>query len=323
MIARMGAAAWRRLWSSPSRHPWQGVAEQFRSYDRAVLMVRLFYASGLFLVYLDTAEWRGMLEARSLAGPWTLDWLPDDSVHRGVPWILGGYLATAILVTALPQLRLVRAANFVMLVQYVSLLQSFGYIRHTHHAWLWASGILVLLPNRNWSGRTTAEHRHYFLSTIWLAQLVVAAFYSLTGFWKVAGIGEALVRGEPSMLGGEGFMWVVVRGQILVEDPALLSGFLIDHPRVAWASYLATIYVELVAVVVAFRPRLHRIWGVLLIAFHFATELTMRISFVPAVVVVAVLFVGSPLAPGGVHLKESLLDLPGVFAFRRCRQRRA
>jgi hypothetical protein len=68
---------------------------------------------------------------------------------------------------------------------------------------------------------------------------------------------------------------------------------------------------------VAFRPRLHRLWGVLLVGLHLATELAMRISFVPSAVVVAVLFVGSPIAPAAVRVNEALLDLPGVFALRR------
>jgi hypothetical protein len=307
----------RHLWSAPDADPWRGLVAQFGSYDRAVLLVRVFYASGVYLVVQSMSDWPALLNARAVAAPWPSAWIPDDSLPTVVPWILGGYAVAALVAAAVPQLRLARAFYFLMFLQYVSLISGFGGVSHFHHAWLWVSAIFVLLPNGGWKGSTRTEHRHYFLSTFWISQIVVMGFYALTGIWKIVFGIHGLLTDRMSTFELDGFAMVIMHQNVRSGEDPVLADFMVRNPTLAWALFLGTIYVETAALVVAFRPRLHRAWGILLIGFHLGTELAMGFTFLPNVLLVGLLLVCSPFAPADAPLREALLDLPGAFFVRR------
>ena len=72
--------------------------------------------------------------------------------------------------------------------------------------------------------------------------------------------------------------------------------------------FLFVMYVQFVAVMIVLRPRLHVLWGYLLIVFHVGTWLLLDIIFVQQVLILALLFVLSPFrvtAPEG-----SVLNAP-------------
>ena len=89
----------------------------------------------------------------------------------------------------------------------------------------------------------------------------------------------------------------------------------INYPLVSWPFYLALYFVELVSIVVFFRPQLHRAWGIALILFHFGTLLFMDIVFGRHVIVNGLLFVMSPFALGrhSVHQQFESVPLLGAF----------
>ena len=307
----------RALWSSPQPTPWRAVAAQFTAYDRAVLLVRLFYACGLFLVVQSISEWSALLEVEAMAPPWPSAWISRDAVPTVIPWILGAYLVAALVAAALPAWRVARLAYFVMYVQYVSLISGFGGISHNNHTWLWISGLLVLLPNRGWSDGVRTERRHYFLTVIGVCQLFALFFYTLTGFWKVVFALHGAVTDRASTLGLDGFGTIIAQQQTRFNQDPVLADFLIGTPVLAWAVFVGTIYVETAAVIVTFRPRLHRAWGILLISFHVGTELAMGFTFLPNILVAAIFFVASPFAPDRTAVRDALLDLPGIHLVRR------
>jgi hypothetical protein len=306
-----------RLWSAPYADPWRSLVTHLRTYDRAVLLVRVFYAAGLYFAVQSMSDWPAISNARVLEAPWPSAWIPDDSAPTVVPWILAGYLVSAIVVAAVPQLRLARGVYFLMFLQYVSLISGFGGISHNHHTWLWVSAILVLLPNGGWRGKSSTEHRHYFLSTVWICQIVVMAFYSLTGFWKIVFGIHGLLTDRMSSFEMDGFGTMIMQQQVRFNQDPVLSDFMVRNPVLAWALFVGTIYVEAAALVVAFRPRLHRAWGILLVGLHVGTELAMGFTFLPNILLVGLLFVCSPFAPSDVSLREALRDLPGVFFVSR------
>lgn len=79
---------------------------------------------------------------------------------------------------------------------------------------------------------------------------------------------------------------------------------------------------EATSLLVAFRPRLHRVWGVGLIVFHVGTQVAMGFTFRPSIILLGLLFVCSPAAPAGMSVSEVLLDLPGVRIVSRLRSAR-
>ena len=150
------------------------------------------------------AEWPALVEIDGGAPPWPSAWIPQDALPGLVPWLLGAFLVASVVVAAVPTWRVARVAYFVTLVQYVSLIGAFGGVSHDNHAWLWMSGILILLPDRRWTGRTTLQERRYFLNVVWLGQLMILFFYSLTGIWKIVFALHGAVTPRGSTLGPEG-----------------------------------------------------------------------------------------------------------------------
>ena len=80
-------------------------------------------------------------------------------------------------------------------------------------------------------------------------------------------------------------------------DQPLLADLFIQNLWLAWPAHLLVIYVELFALIAVFRSELHRVWGVLLIAFHLLVWLLLGISFAYQPALLALLFVCSPFAP--------------------------
>jgi hypothetical protein len=318
----------RHLWSSAYPNPWRALGAQFTAYDRAVLLVRVFYVGAVFLTIQSMAEWPALLEVEAIASPWPSAWIPAGSVPDVIPWILTGYLVSAIVVASVPQWRPARILYFVMYGQFVSLISGFGGISHNNHTWLWVSGVLILLPNRGWTKRTRTEDRHYFLSVIWIAQILTMLFYALTGFWKIFFAFHGAVTARASSFAVDGFAQIVAHQQMRFNQDPVLAEFFVDNHVIGWAMFIGTMYVEVAAINAVFRPRLHRTWGILLIGFHVGTELAMGFTFLPNVLVAAILFVCSPFAPDAVSVREALLDLPGIYLVRRrwprlARRRRA
>lgn len=312
----------RWLWSSSFANPWRAVTTLRTAHDRAMLLVRVFYGGALFLTIHSMAEWPTLVDVKGGAPPWPSGWIPQASFSGLVPWILGAYLVASVVVAAVPTWRVARVAYFVTLVQYVSLISAFGGISHNHHAWLWMSGILILLPDRRWLGRTTVQERRYFLNVIWLGQAAILFSYTLTGIWKIVFALHGAVTPRGSTLGLDGFGTIVIQEEMRYGQDPLLSDFLVATPLIGWALFIATMYVEAASLNVAFRPRLHRAWGILLITFHVGTELGLGFTFLPAVAVLAIFLVCSPFAPDDPPVAAAVLDLPLVFGARRWWNRR-
>jgi hypothetical protein len=103
----------------------------------------------------------------------------------------------------------------------------------------------------------------------------------------------------------------------------MAGAFLAEHPALAWPAYVGVIYLECVSFVVAFRPELHRLWGVALIAFHIASFVTMDVLFSKNVLLLLLFGVASPFAPETASWPRVVRALPGVglciAGFRRLR----
>jgi hypothetical protein len=84
----------------------------------------------------------------------------------------------------------------------------------------------------------------------------------------------------------------------------------VQYPLLGWPLHIGVIYFELFSIVIAFRPGLHRLWGLLLIAFHIGTILILSFSFTVNILLLALLFVMSPFHPRNQTRQQLLLQLP-------------
>ena len=91
---------------------------------------------------------------------------------------------------------------------------------------------------------------------------------------------------------------------------SFLGNFLIEHPLISGPFFWGAIYLECAAFFVAFRPRLHRQWGLAMILFHMANFLAMTINFKKNILVLALLFVMSPFFPEQSKWLRNFSDWP-------------
>jgi len=310
----------KRFWSS-STNPTlaASVAFQRRAYNRASVLVRAYYAVGVLFTLQAVGVWphyAGLRQASPLwPAAWWFGWF---SVRTSVNLIFTGYLVASLVAAALPERRWARIAYAFTLLQYMALINGFDKTNHNLHAWLFVAAILIFLPRGPWAGRTRKLDRQYFLAVFWSAQFVVLFFYSLTGMWKILFAFKSLFEGRTGGFSFAGFSYIVASRILRGNEDTVLGHFFVQHEIIGWALYIGTMYLESTSILIAFRPRLHRVWGIGLILFHFATQLTMGFSFTENVALVGLLFVCSPFSPEKVSVKEAVCDLPGLhFVIRR------
>jgi hypothetical protein len=300
-------------WTSPRWTLADFLSFERRAYQRSTLLVRVFYAASLTWALQSAGSWARYADSEAASPLWPAAWWFDwVNVRTGVNIIFGAYLAASVLALLFPERRIARAAYALTLLQYLALVNGSFKINHGFHAWFFVSLVLVLLPNGRWRARDRIADRQYFLTIVWLSQFVLLFFYTLTGVWKVRHAIQQFVAGEVSAFHFQGFSLVLTKKMLDANAPTVLGDFLIRHQLLGWALFLSTMYIETFSVLIAFRPRLHRVWGGGLILFHIGTQLAMAISFQPNVLLLGTFIVCSPFAPDRVVARDVVLDLPLV-----------
>jgi hypothetical protein len=232
--------------------------------------------------------------------------------------ILYGYLLSAIFAAVVPSWRVARIAYLIGYLSFLGFVNGFGKVYGHYTGWAYVAAFLVLLPSDGWRGRGTLISRHRFLTGIWTAQFALLLMYTITGLWKVGYAFHDLVLGpRMSSLHPDGFSLILANRLLETNEPTLLGDALLRHPVLGWLIFLGTMYLETASVLIAFRPRLYRIWGLGLILFHVGTQVTMNFTFLPNIALLGLMVVCAPAAPERMDLKATVLDLPGVHLAHR------
>ncbi len=304
----------RHFWSNtPHDTLADSVVAQRRSFEKAAVIVRAFYAVGIYWTVSATNQWPGYRQLTQAHPQWPARWWFDwFAVRTSVDIIYCAYLGTAILVLLMPQKRLLRAVYAISLLEYMAFVNGFDKINHDMHGWLFVSFVLILLPGGSWRERRSLVDRQFFLTVFWAAQTVVLFFYTLTGLWKINFAIRSAVVGHNSAFNFSGFSYIVANRLLQSPSKTVLGNYFSRTELLGWALFLGTMYLESASLIIAFRPRLQRIWGASLIFFHLGTQLAMGFTFGPNIVLVGLLFVCSPFAPARIDVRATFLDLPVI-----------
>lgn len=291
---------------------------QRRAARSAALLVRVFYAANLYLVFRHLRLWGGLREREVLDPLWPVAWVPKVGIPEGVDALMTLLLAGAFAAALLPGWRPARIAAGLGLLGFHALESSFGKINHASHGWVLASLLLIAAPD---AGLRELERsrllRQRLLNAFWSAQAMLLLVYSMSGIWKALAVVTQMWRGEVHGLAPTALALHIAHRLLQTGDESLLGPFFIEHPALGWAPFAATLYLQVVAIQVAFRPSLHRSWGAALIAFHFMVYLTMAVSFHPQVLLMGILVLASPFDPGwGWRRRAADLPLLGAVASR-------
>lgn len=304
--------ALRRLRSAPSHGVAESIRLQRSAHERTVMILRAFYGLSLVWTVQEMGTWPGLLDVEAIDPQGPAGWIDTTDPGGDITLILLLFGFGSFLAALWPMSRTFRIMYALGLLEYLSVKFGFGKVNHNLHAWLWVSGFFVFLPSARRLREPDARTRQSTLSVVWSAQVLVLFFYTLTGVWKVAYGLHAFTSERISSFQLEGFSLIVGERLLATDQSALLGEFFVRNEVLGWMLFNGTVYLEAAALLVAFRPRLHRLWGGGLIAFHIGTQLAMGFTFIQNIALLALLFMASPLAPERVTVKEVFLDLPGI-----------
>lgn len=297
-------------------------AEQRTTFDAAQTLVRLFYAATLYLVTINIGSWGRWARHETAYPAWPMAWMSLTGFPTAVHLVMAATFATLTAAALAPHRRGLRVAAFIAVLEYAALDASFGRLGHGWLACLNVAFVFMLLP-RTTAGRDAGAvaMRQRYLLVVWAGLALLLLPYSLSGFWKVFYAASQWWNGETHSFSPSAFAFHIAAKLARSGTTGVAGKFVIEHPALAWPAYLAAIYLECASFVVAFRPQLHRVWGVALIAFHVGSFLTMDIMFSKNMLLLVLFCVASPFAPQAISWPAVVRSLPGVglvvSAYRR------
>jgi len=299
-------------------------------------LVRFFYLLTLYTVlnalYINAVFW---VHAKSISPLWPIAWVSLSSHYPQIIYtIVLGTLISNIMVFCFPEKRLYRFLFSLTFFGFAALANSFGKINHGYHAMIIIAFLFLFLPKDPWSSlETSISKRQYFLAIIWAAQLLFLLFYTMSGLHKLYALINQIRFAPISALHPQALAYQTAWRLLMTNEESLLGSLLIKHAFLGWPLYLGAIGLEVFAVVAAFRPALHRLWGIGLMTLHIGTGLLMNVTFLEHVLLAGLFLVYSPFRPRRHTLANVGYALPligDLLRFvvdkrgrRRARQRQA
>lgn len=278
--------------------------------ERCRFSVATYYAFSLYIPYavigfanreLPRARFRPQLDI------WAARWVDAVDYATVVLLILGATVIGSVVAALLPWLRWGRALFFLGFFFFQAVRYDLqGQIRHGMHPWLWTAFVLIFLPPYELA-RSDVAARRAFANVVWAVQAIVLLSYTCSGISKLVTALSQLAAGEIG--------WVSPGGLTLLvqsfADPSSVGGRLVlAYPSLAYAGQLGVLYLELFAIVAAFRPRLQRPWAVGLVGLHLGVQMTLGITM-PLGPIWAVLFLWRTPFARDDHWLWTVYDLPG------------
>lgn len=283
-------------------------------FEKARMIVPFFYYL-LFFIAFSRLEGLNHTIAQGAAGfvpRMPLFWAPHFEYGVAATVVFLGWAGTALLASVFPYIRAARILAFVGLFEYHAFLSSFGGPNHQWDHWLWISFILIFLPTL--SREPSLDTRRTFSLVFWGAQAFLLLTYTMAGVGKLIYAVVQFSQGQAHAFSPDAGALYAATQLNLMHETVPLANIIISHPWLAWIPFLCLLELQTFALVAAFRPQLHRVWGVTLILFHLGTFLTMRAVFTAPSGLLLLFLLASPFAPEKQRLRDIMASIP-VFGY--------
>ena len=292
-------------------------AEDIWPFFTAQILVRVFYFFLLYSSIILFQQWDyslGLKSQISFIPP--IAWIPLVGFPAALAIVKISFITISLLASLVPQWRWVRILAFVAVLEYVSLYYSVLYLDVDWYTFILTAFFLIFLPD-NWGKPLEIPkiERQKFLLVFWGVQAINLLTYTMSGIGKVLAFINQVIVKEVNILEPQASALITADRLITTHRNTPLGGFIIDNYFLVWPFFLATIYLLIVSIFIAFKPSLHRLWGLGLILFHINNYLVIDIGFNAHIFLAALLFLLSPFAPRTFQLKQTLHDLPMFGTF--------
>ncbi len=286
-------------------------AAQRRRFYQSYVLVQAFYGLQLYHLITSFSQWRGWLQLDRIEGLWPLFWAGGVAAPLVVNLVISTHALGSFLAIIFPHRRICRLLAFVGLFFSATLHNSFGKIDHGHHAWIYVTFVFVFLPDGDQEALARSRSaRQRYLLVFAGAQASFLMTYSLAGFWKLwVGVEQALA-GDVGVLSLSGLAYLTADRLLQTSSHSLLGPLVIAYPWFSGPLMIGTIYFELFALVIIFRPSLLRTWGMIIVSFHLGTLLVLTIRFLPNVLLAAILLLAAPGPPQRSSVRAMVANLP-------------
>lgn len=298
--------------------------EQSAAFASSQALIQAFYAIGVFLVLLQFPDFIRPFEPQGSMLLWPVVWLRWVSSPVLAIFVVHALWTVVVICTAAwSGYRWLRILTFIGWLEEVALRNSLPKIGHSWHLVVLVSFILIFLP-KGWNlvaFRTSRWTRHATLLAFWTVQAAILLSYTLSGLGKVIGGVYQGVQGQPNAFSVDAFARQIAERLWETDSSSIIGQWFVDHPWVGSPLMPLTMYVQLFAFWIAFRPSLQRPWAVMLIFFHIASYFSLTIHFPQNCLLLALFFFRSPFAIdsdpkfGGVSWSTQLFALPGWGCF--------
>lgn len=280
-------------------------------FDKAKKILPFFYYF-LFFIAFSRIEGLNHLIAQGAGGfdpRWPIFWAQWLDYGTALSAFHVIFLATALLASWKPYSMLARIASFIGLFTFHAYTASYNGPLHQWDVILWVSFLLIFLPKV--SEHMSHDARRRFSLQIWLVQAFSLLIYTMSGIGKLWYGVAALFQGQPNIFSIDAGALHIATLLNQMHESTILGPWILNHPASAFLPFLAVLYLQLFSIVAAFRPKLHRLWGLAMIIFQVGTFLTMRAIFTTPTIPLLVFLLTSPFAVSATW-RETLLELPGV-----------
>ena len=191
-----------------------------------------------------------------------LNWLPASGAY--LP--LGFFVALAVCsLASVFQKRWILVLASGSYILFVSLLNSFGKINHSHHALLFFS---LLIPFIELEEPAEAKRN---LSLIRICQAVLLSFYFSSGLWKIRGLGFG--DWTASLKENIANSAVYNRG----PHEFIVNNFVLENTWILTSGFILVALFQILCVVPVLKPKLNIHFGILACLFHLLTGSFMGI----------------------------------------------
>jgi hypothetical protein len=226
------------------------------------------------------------------------------SNNSGV-YILISVMTLCLAAAIVPWSLIVRIAVFLALFMCIAYKYSFGAINHAYHFLVYVSFLLLFLPNRPWqSEHFPRSQKLRLVSVFWLIQAVLLFCISMSGIRKVYGFGLEMFYTESLSALALG------RSVYNAGEPIMLQGLVANYPAVFQVPHVGLIFIQVVSLLLLFKPHLIKAYGAVMILFHFGTYLLMGVTFVHHIMIWGLFLVLTPTAPRNTSLILMLRSIP-------------
>ena len=319
-----------RLFWTVNPGPPRALAGFRRAAVEVVWLARFFYLFSAFAIHTNF-HYKRFLEKGEPTDPlWPVALLNFLFGDGWVSQALGEPMMVCVVSISLgwlaaffPGVWIWRLGVFLYFFFYIALENSYAVLHHAHHFYVYVSFALLFLPAA--AGRRSGMSRQEGMRCVqvfWLAQAFLLLAYSLAGFWKLAGYSSRL-----ALLSADGFIQVLLNHWVTNQPPLFLPlyPFFVEHGAFSQFLFLCVVYLQASALVIWFRPHLHRPLGMALIVFHVGSEGLVGGQFDWSKILLGLFLVFSPFSPERFSWFSAAQSLPllGVpfRLYARSRQR--